>query len=446
MRDHEELELASKVLDSIKERFSDVAVQVVRRRYVMIKLWNGEPSVTQSWVVTNVNIYVARNSRVFVTTLNVGSLEGVREAVSRIDKAIEKLEPSEVYAPLPKPSGYARIEGMYDPRVVDAMNNPGRYVELMVSPALSEGVERVAGTLTLGRSVEALVTSAGFSGVQEGTEVEAYLRAFKNGVSGHWALGSRSLDVNALKEVGRRAARYALITSSKAEFTPGRYDVILSPLVVGNLMNVLSFMASAMAVLLGFSMFMKYKPGDRVGSDAVTLIDAPRDAELPGSTAFDDEGVETRDKAIIERGIFKTLLHNAGTAKKLGGELTGNAGWVMPHAWNLHVGAGDIAGEEELIRELRNGILITNNWYTRLQNYVEGVFSTVSRDAVLLIRNGEVAGYVDRVRIADKFSNLLTNWRYSTRELYRIKWWEVGIPTKAPYVLVKNVNLTRPTI
>ena len=440
------LELAESALKRLESRFDDVAVLVRQRDYVMVKLWNTEPSVTQSWIEAKVSVLLTKGGRVFATDLSLSDPEAVDKAVSNVESILPKLEPSEIYAPLPKPTEFKPLKGLTDPNVVKAMEEPGKYVEVMVDAALKEGAERVAGTLVLGHATRALATSKGFRGLEEGTEVEAYLRAFKGEFSGHWAYGGRNLDINALREVGRRAGRYATITNSKADFTPGKYDVVLSPLVVGNLVDTIGWMASALAVMMGFSMFMKVKPGDKVGSEAVTIIDAPRDTELAGSTAFDDEGVPTKDKPIIKDGVLANILHNTGTARKVGTESTGNAGWLFPTPWNLHVAPGNVKSEEELISELKNGVIITNNWYTRLQNYVEGIFSTVSRDAALLVKNGEVVGHLGRVRIADRFANLLSNWELATRETYKIRWWEVETPTKAPYALVRQVNLTKPFI
>ncbi len=440
------LTVAKDLLAKLKRKFTDVAVMARVSDSVMVKLWNSEPSVTQSWLVTKIGLYLTKNGKVFVTEVTLPSPDKVENLAKNIMNAMQVLEPSEFYAPLPEPQTYKPLEGIYDHNVVKAMDDPGRYAELMVDAALGEGVDRVAGTLVLGRESIGLATSAGFEGSEEGTEVEAYLRSFKGEFSGHWAYGSRRLDEQALKEVGRRSGYYATLTSSKASFTPGKYDVVLSPLVIGNLVNMIALMASAMWVAMGMSVFMKFTPGSKVGSEHVTLVDAPRDPSLPGSRSFDDEGVPTYNKAIIENGVLKTLLHSTGTARRMGAKSTGNAGWLTPHPWNVHVGCGDFSGEDEMLSELKNGIVITNNWYTRLQNYVEGIFSTVSRDAAFLVRDGEIVGYLTRIRIADKISNLLHGWSAATREPYLIKWWEVETPAKAPFVLVKGVNLTKPAI
>jgi len=441
----EPLWLAEELVTKLKPRYDDVAALVINDDTAMVKLWNTEPSVVQSWMRTRVGLLLAKNRRLLTLEISARKPEDVLKATERIEEIADKVEESELYAPLPEPEGVKTLTGMFDGRVVEALNNPRPYAEAMIDSALSQGVDRVAGTLTLSRVVRALATSKGFSGMEEKTYVEAYLRAFKGEFSGHWAHGSTRLDINALKDVGLKAGQYATITNKKVDFQPGKYSVILSPLVVGNLLGDVAFMASATAVLLGYSMFMKYRLGDVVASEKLSMYDVPHDTSLPRASAFDDEGSPTYDKPIIENGVLKNLLHNSGTAAKMGVKTTGNAGWIFARAWNLNIGLGDFK-EDELISELRNGLIITNNWYTRLQNYVEGIFSTVSRDATLLVKDGEILGDVGRVRIASKFSTLMNNIVGISNKPYDIMWWEVRTPTRCGYILAKDINITKPYI
>ncbi|MEM4692580.1 MAG: metallopeptidase TldD-related protein, partial [Sulfolobales archaeon] len=156
-------------------------------------------------------------------------------------------------------------------------------------------------------------------------------------------------------------------------------------------------------------------------------------------------GVETYNKPIINRGVLSSILHNTATGKVFRTASTGNAGWVNPRPWNLVIEPGD-SSLDSMISEVRKGYIILNNWYTRLQNYVEGQFSTVARDLVLEIRNGSIVGYVDRIRIADKFETLLKSIKLISKDTYDITWWEVRTPTRSPYILAENINLTKPVI
>lgn len=86
-------------------------------------------------------------------------------------------------------------------------------------------------------------------------------------------------------------------------------------------------------------------------------------------------------------------------------DTTGNAGWVYPRPWTLEVLPGEVS-ESSLLEG--NVILFNNNWYTRFQNRAEGQFSTVGRDAVVVIRGGKPAGVAGRVRIADKLGKIIS--------------------------------------
>ncbi|MCS7099480.1 MAG: TldD/PmbA family protein [Sulfolobales archaeon] len=439
------VDLAGRVLYELRDRFDNVAVRVVSRDSVMLKIWNSQPGVLQMWKDIVTHLLLGKRRRVAVLEFRVSSPEEVVSAVKKIEDYVARVEESELYADLPEVKKPAPLQGGYDRRVVEYFSDPRPLAEVVVNSALSAGAERVAGTIELEEVEVALATSRGFSESYRKTEVMAYLRSFRGDLSGHWAWGSTAIDLKSLESVGSKSAEILSYAKTKSEFAPGRYDVILSPLVVGNLMNYVASMASGMAILIGMSFLAKKSIGDSIASESFTLVDAPRDALLPGSTPFDDEGVETYDKPIIDRGRLASVLHNTATGKVFKSSSTGNAGWVNPRPWNLIVKPGD-SSLEGMISEVRRGYLITNNWYTRLQNYVEGQFSTVARDVVLEVRDGSIEGYVDRVRIADKFEALLKSARAMSRELYDIAWWEVRIPTRAPYILVESVNLTKPVV
>ncbi len=436
-------DVAERVLGGLRERFDSVVVKVVDRNAAMLKIWNSQPGVLQMWRDISVYLLLGKQRRLTVLEFEVGSPEEVLDAVRRIEDYVTRVEESELYAEPPEPREPAPLEGGYDRRVVDHLSDPKPLAEAMVSSALSSGAERVAGTLELGEVEVAVATSRGFDKSYRKTEVVTHLRSLRGELSGHWAWGSTQLDVGAVEDVGSRSAGFLELAKTKARFTPGRYDVILSPLVVGNLLNYVASMASGMAVLLGMSFLLGKSAGDAVASEGFTLTDAPRDVTLPGLAPFDDEGVETYNKPIIRAGRLASLLHNTATSRMFKTTSTGNAGWTNPRPWNLVVEPGS-STFEEMVSEVREGYAIMNNWYTRLQNYVEGQFSTVARDLVLAIRGGSVEGYVDRVRIADRFETLLKSIKAMSREVYDVSWWEVRIPTRAPYVLAESINLTKP--
>ena len=446
MRREELLGIAHKILGkALRNGYEESMVLVKDTWESMLKIANSEPSVAQYWDTLSVDLYLVKDKRIIIAGLEPSSIDELDKPLKELLSIAGRFEESPLYAPLPEPARPEPLTGIYDPGIEEALSNPGMLGELVVEAAHRERIDRLAGMIDLKITGKALVTSKGGEYYEESTMMESYLRAFADpDGSGQWSTCSRRLDKGKLEEAAGIAARYAVDSRNRISVEPGVYDIVFSPMIMGNLVATITRMASAFMVYMGMSMFMKHRPGDRVAGESFTLIDDPRLTELPGSTSFDDEGVPTRRKPVIEKGVFKTLLHNTRTAAKMGGETTGNAGWIMPHPWNLVIPPGE-ASLEELIGEVRKGLLINNNWYTRLQNSVEGVFSTITRDALFLIENGEIKAPVKKIRVADTFPNILQNTELIGRKQYDVKWWEIPWPTRIPYILVRRVHTSKHT-
>lgn len=425
-----------------KAEFDESIALAASSKRVMVKIANSEPSIIQTWRDLSVSIYLAKGRRIMILNLEPSTLETVFKAVEESSKLADRVAESHIYAPIPEPMEVKPIEGLEDLRVAEAMENPADLAELMIEAAHREKVDRVAGALSLAVCEKGLATSKGAELYERSSRVEAYLRAFSGEGSGQWAYGSTKLDKDALEDTALRASRYAVDSRSPEPIEPGIYDLVLSPMTAGGLLADICSMASAFSVITSSSIFVRHKPGSKVGSEAITLIDDPLDPTMIGSTSFDDEGVPTRSKFIIEKGVVKSLLHNSKTAQMFKTKTTGNAGWIRPHAWNLKVSPGEL-DEEELIAEVKRGLLVTNNWYTRLQNPVEGSFSTITRDALFLIEDGEIAKPVRKLRISDAFPRLLSNTEALGKRGYYVRWWEVRLPTLTPFMLIRKIHTTK---
>ena len=439
------MDFAEKLVnEAIKVGFEEAAIIVHAGQSTMVKIANSQPSVIQYWNTKTVNAYLVKDKKIFGVTVQPKEIEDARKVFEDIVKLAEKVKPSPFYAPLPEPQKIEKLEGTVDKSILEALKEPSELTEAIIEAAHREKIDSIAGMIEFSYRERVLANSKGARLYEDGTSVEAYVRAFAGKGSGQWSVGSRCLSKNKVEEMAEIAAHYAVEARNPEEAEAGVYDIILSPMVAGNLFNCVASMASAFSVIMGMSFFMKHKPGDKVASEKFTLIDDARNPELPGSTAFDDEAQSTYSKPIIENGVLKTFLHNTKTAMKMKAKTTANAGLIRPHSWALNIPVGELT-LEELIGEVKKGLLVTNNWYTRLQNYVEGTFSTITRDAFFLIENGKIVKPLKKLRIADKFPSLLQNISELGRKAYDIKWWEVNIATRLPYVLVRNVHTSKHT-
>ncbi len=149
---------------------------------------------------------------------------------------------------------------------------------------------------------------------------------------------------------------------------------------------------------------------------------------------------------MFEKGVLKGLIHNTSTAKKLGTETTANAGLIIPSSSNIIIDPGDYSFDELISNSKAPTILVTCNWYTRTTSAAEGIFSTIPRDGMFLIENGEIQKPVRELRISDTFPNLVQNISAVQNKTRQIKWWlEVTVPTFAPAMVIEGVNFTTGT-
>lgn len=135
------------------------------------------------------------------------------------------------------------------------------------------------------------------------------------------------------------------------------YPVVFENKQFASLISCFLSMFSAEAVIKKLSL-LGGKVGEKVFGDNITLVDDPLLAQSPHRFTFDDEGVASFAKTVVEKGVLKTYLHNLKTAEMLGAESTGNGfgGGVRPT--NLCLSGGN-RSLEEMIAPIDNGIYIT---------------------------------------------------------------------------------------
>jgi PmbA protein len=180
----------------------------------------------------------------------------------------------------------------------------------------------------------------------------------------------------------------------------------------------------------------------KVASSIVTIHDYASPISA-ARRAFDDEGVPIKDTIIVDHGVFKTFLHNTSTAKIFKTETTANAGIVAPRPFTIQMDPGDYE-QAEMFSQVKNGLYLTNTWYTRFQNYTTGDFSTVPRDGAFVIKDGEIINSTGNIRVSENMLRLFQNVEALTRERHQVRWWdEISEPVFSPYVLARNVKITK---
>jgi len=218
-------------------------------------------------------------------------------------------------------------------------------------------------------------------------------------------MGTEAANVEAC---AKEAVEDALGKLGGSPVDSGCYRVLLKPYAMCDLLSAFSGMFSADAAQKGLSL-LAGKEGETIASDIVTLWDDPFDPVAP--RAFDGEGTPCIKKAVIERGVLKTLLHNLKTAKKAGTQSTGNASRrsaasavsIAPTVFRVE--AGEL-GYEDLLKTLGSGLVISE--LEGIHAGVDPVSGDFSLKAVgFLVENGAVVRPVSNITIAGNFVSMM---------------------------------------
>jgi PmbA protein len=191
----------------------------------------------------------------------------------------------------------------------------------------------------------------------------------------------------------------------------GKYNLIIRNNILGEFILTFMQMFSAESVQRGFSP-LENKLNQMIANKSVTLIDDPLLTDSSVSRVFDDQGVPTKKKTLIENGKMTTYLYDLRTAKKDGVKSTGNAiklidytdkPSIMPFNVVLKPGENNF---EELLQMLDNGIVITSldGLHSGADN-VTGEFSLGASG--FLVENGKIVRGVEEITVSGNFLSLL---------------------------------------
>ncbi len=426
-----------------KKGADDVAVTVLAEDDMQLKFSNSTICTTQNWNVKKINVFIAVDKKLVNTSLRNLSIKSADETISRMLKFAKAAVPNKEYSGIAEgPFNYSKIADTYDPSMEDLGSGSVDLLKSSIDIAHANGAKRTAGVLQTGAFSSYLLTSNNAEAEDKGTRAYFSIRAFVDKyASGHHVCNSRTLKKFNPEASAERASAIAKQALKPKPGEAGVYDIIFSPLPFGNILESIGKATSIFNVESKLSCFAG-KLGKKVGSENVTLVD---DGTLPNgydSAKFDDEGVPTQKNVLIEGGVLKTYLHNTSTAMRHGTKTTANAGIVSPDPFNLVLEKGNL-NKEEMIKAVDRGLIVTNVWYTRFQNYETGDFSTIPRDGMFLIEKGKVVGPVKELRISDNLIRILQNISAVGSEPEQVFGWEVEVPTTTPPVLVKGVKVTK---
>ncbi|MEU5533451.1 metallopeptidase TldD-related protein [Streptomyces sp. NPDC020362] len=201
----------------------------------------------------------------------------------------------------------------------------------------------------------------------------------------------------------------------RVELPAGRYETLLPPTAVADLLIYQLWSASGRDATEGRTVFSKPGGGTRIGEKLAELpLTLRSDPDEPGlecapfvvahSSGGDqsvfDNGMPVRATDWVSRGVLTNLTttrHSAG--------LSGLP--VTPALGNLILDGGQDRSLEEMVAATERGLLLTCLWYIREVDPATLLLTGLTRDGVYLVENGEVTGQVNNFRFNESPVDLL---------------------------------------
>lgn len=409
----------------------DVICQVIREKMQQVRFSNNEITVAKEFDSLMTKVFVAKGKKKAFFTLE--NVEKIEEDLQKFVNLLESLQDDKDY------HGIAEGPFEYGVRTCDKSIMDANAAEIVSRALEVSDAARLAGVLyTKYQDVE--LASPYTEAADERSYIEISVRAFENGSSGHAVSCSSTLRDLDGEKASREAVELAKKAVSPALGKEGHYDILFTPLCFGTLFSSAMYSLSAFFVDSGIS-FLWGKMGKKVASEELSVTNDGTMEQGIFSAKFDEEGVPTKRTSLIEKGVLQNYLHNTTTARKFDAETTANAGLDVPLPQNLVIKKGRKT-LDDLVGEVDKGLMVTNTWYTRFQNYMAGDFSTIPRDAIFAIERGEITRSIKNIRISDNMLRVLENVSGLGNHAEQIHWWECEYPVFSPYVLVKDVNVT----
>jgi predicted Zn-dependent protease len=241
--------------------------------------------------------------------------------------------------------------------------------------------------------------------------------------------------------------------SRRVDLDAGRYDTVLPPTAVADLMIYAYWTASARSAHDGQTVFSKRGGGTRIGD---RLSDRPlqiySDPSYPGLQAapFVSTGSSNEIESVFDNGLPLTrtdwvkdgtlaaLLQNRHSAR-----LTGQP--VTPYVDNLVVSVDGATGSTmDLAAGVERGLLVTCLWYIREVDPQTLLLTGLTRDGVYLVEGGEVTGAVNNFRFNESPVDLMRRFTEAsaTAPSFSREWGDEFARTATPALRVPDFNMS----
>ena len=286
--------------------------------------------------------------------------------------------------------------------------------------------------------------------------------------TGHWGCTGKTSDLRSSAWVGGATRDFTDVDAAAmdadlerrlgwarrtVDLPAGRYDTVLPPTAVADLMIYAYWVAAARTAHEGQSVYARPGGGTRIGErisrhpvhvysdpaheplQAMPFLVTPSSSE---SASVFDNGLPLSRTDWVRDGTLSALVQTRHTAV-----LTGQA--VTPAIDNLVVDVDGATGTlDDLVRGVDRGLLVTCLWYIREVDPQSLLLTGLTRDGVYLVEGGEITGAVNNFRFNESPIDLLDRFGSASATVpsFSREWGDYFPRTATPALRVPDFNMS----
>ncbi|HEY0006004.1 MAG TPA: TldD/PmbA family protein [Pyrinomonadaceae bacterium] len=206
------------------------------------------------------------------------------------------------------------------------------------------------------------------------------------------------------QRIAREAIRRALEGRNARTLEAGTYPVILEAQAVADLLSFFAFGFDARGAEEGRSAYSlpggRTRLGEKIFDERLSILSDPWRVELPGSQSA-QAGLPSQVVYLVRNGTLENLSYSRYWAQQKGKQPTpGPVNTIMESS-------AQPATEEEMIRTMTRGLLVSRFWYIRTVDPRTQTLTGLTRDGVWYIENGKIQYPVRNFRFNQSLIQML---------------------------------------
>ena len=427
-----------------------------QRKIITVRITDSEIAEIKQNQENSLGIRVIHQKR--ISSAQTANIEEVSKTVEQAFGLSALPKPKDFWKSLPfEFKSSAKIEKIFDKKLVDISGTKAADIaQEMINSATHDKVSSITGSLNIVAEKIEISNTNGLSCSDDATYISGIINTDSEegtmAVSGLGQASCRTLNAFTPELVGEDALEMCIGSINPQKPESGEYSIIFDPYSVGELLAFVFSSNFNLKTYYDKKSCFSDKLGSKIAADEFSLVDDAHASEGLGSKIFDDEGVATQSRNLIENGIFKKLYSDLFNAFKEGNESSsGNASRLgspmgrssdpipvsSPH--NLKI-VGDKKSRDEIIKDTKKGLIVGRLWYTYPVNPTKGDFSCTARSGIRIVENGEIKTPGTAVRIVHNLPMMLQNISAIGNDEKNVLQW-ASLPSIASTVKAEGINV-----